>query len=195
MFKKLFIQSILFIFVLLVTVGTYYKYIKQENNINDQLSFDKELLKESDNLIKDISYESTDDKGRKYIIKSDYGEISKKNFEIIIMTNVNAMIILEDETIIFISADNAEYNNTSNNTLFDNDVNLKFLEHKLNSNNLNIFFEKNLLEAYGDLVYENSQIRMHADRLEIDLLSKNSKIYNLDDSNLIIKNLKSNGYN
>ena len=63
---------------MLVTVGTYYKYIKQENNINDQLSFDKELLKESDNLIKDISYESTDDKGRKYIIKSDYGEISKK---------------------------------------------------------------------------------------------------------------------
>ena len=189
MFKKLFIQSILFIFVLLVTVGTYYKYIKQENNINDQLSFDKELLKESDNLIKDISYESTDDKGRKYIIKSDYGEISKKNFEIIIMTNVNAMIILEDETIIFISADNAEYNNTSNNTLFDNDVNLKFLEHKLNSKNLNIFFEKNILEAYGDLVYENSDIKLNADRLDMNLISKNSKIYNLDDSNVVIETI------
>ena len=74
-------------------------------------------------------------------------------------------------------------------TLFDNNVKLKFLDHKLSSNKLNIFFEKNLLEAYGDLVYENSDFKLNADRLELDLISKNSKIYNLDDSNVVIETI------
>ena len=189
MFRKLFIQGILLIFIILITVVTYIKYIKQETQVNKGSSFDANLLKESDNLIKDISYESTDDKGRKYLIKSNYGRISKENFEIIIMTNVTAKIILVDKSIIFISSDNAEYNNISNNTSFDNNVKLKFLDHKLSSNKLNIFFEKNFLEAYGDLVYENSDIKLNADRLDMNLISKNSKIYNLDDSNVVIETI------
>lgn len=189
MFRKLFIQGILLIFIILITVVTYIKYIKQETQVNEGTSLNNNLLKESDNLIKDISYESTDDKGRKYLIKSDYGRISKENFEIIIMTNVTAKIILSDKSIIFISSDNAEYNNTSNNTSFDNNVKLKFLDHNLSSNKLNIFFEKNILEAYDDLVYENSDIKLNADRLDMNLISKNSKIYNLDDSNVVIETI------
>jgi lipopolysaccharide assembly outer membrane protein LptD (OstA) len=189
MFRKLFIQGILLIFIILVTVFTYIKYIKQETQVNEKTSFNPNLLKDSNNLIKDISYESTDDKGRKYLIESNYGRISKENFEIIIMTNVTAKIILVDKSIIFINSDNAEYNNKSNNTSFENNVKLEFLDHKLSSNKLNIFFEKNLLEAYGDLVYENSDIKLNAERLDMDLISKNSKVYNLDNSNVVIETI------
>ena len=55
------------------------------------------------------------------------------------------------------------------------------------------FFQKNLIEAFDDLTYKNSDIIMLADKIEIDLLTKKSKIYNFNNSNVIIKKKNLNG--
>ena len=72
---------------------------------------------------------------------------------------------------------------------------MKFLENHIFFENLNIFFNKNLIEAFNDLNYKNSDIIMLADKIEIDLLTKNSKIYNFNDNNIIIKNRNLDGNN
>ena len=72
---------------------------------------------------------------------------------------------------------------------------MNFLEHDIFCNNLNIFFKNNLLEAYNDLTYKNLDIIMMADKIEIDLLTKNSKIFNLDEGKVEIKKRILNGNN
>ena len=68
------------------------------------------------------------------------------------------------------------------------------MENEIFCNNLNIFFKNNLLEAYNDLTYKNSDIIMIADKIEIDLLNKNSKIFNFNEDKKI-KTKETNGNN
>ena len=50
------------------------------------------------------------------------------------------------------------------------------------SQNLDLSFAKNLATISNQVVYSNLETKMMADRLEIDLISKNSKIY-MNDTN------------
>ena len=50
-------------------------------------------------------------------------------------------------------------------------------EHIIRSQNLDLFFEKQIAQAMNNLVYENNTSRLRADKIEIDLITKNSKIF------------------
>ena len=195
MVKKIFIQLFLFLIVIFVSYWTYIKYLKTDEIVLNENVFDETLLKKKNNLIRNINYESKDLKGQKYIIKSAYGEISNENFEIILMSDVQAYVILDNSKRIKIKSDKAEYNNVNYNTKFKNNVVLNYDDHKLKSENIDIYFDKNLLEAYKNLVYENSDLIFFADKLEIDLITKNSKIYNFDETKIQIQSLNKNGNN
>ena len=54
---------------------------------------------------------------------------------------------------------------------------MTYQEHKINCDNLDLFFEKYIAEAMNNLIYENSTSRLKADKIEIDLITKNSKIF------------------
>ena len=142
-----------------------------------------------------ITYESIDREGRKYIITAETGNFKEEEPDLIYMTNVNAEILLLDNSVIYIDSLNAEYNTTDYDTKFYKEVKLKFLDHNIFCKNLNIFFKENLIEAFNDLNYKNSDIIMVADKVEIDLLTKNSKIYNFNENNIIIKNRSLDGNN
>ena len=102
------------------------------------------------------------------------------------MTVVSAKINLKNGNIIFLNSKNAIYNTVNNDTKFYNDVELRYLDHKINSNNLDISFQNNKLEAYNDLVYRNLDVNLIADKAEIDLLTQDSKIYMFDNSQVKI---------
>ena len=191
--KEILIQIFLIILVLMILVFIYQKYFKEE--LNDSVIINKnEIIKTEDNLI-NIEYESIDSEGRRYIITAETGNFKKEKSELIFMTNVNAKIFLLDGSIIYVSSLNAEYNTLVYNTKFYKEVKMRFLEHHIFCENLNIFFNKNLIEAFNNLNYKNLDIIMLADKIEIDLLTKNSKIYNFDENNIIIKNRILDGNN
>ncbi len=196
--KQILIQIFLSILVFIILAIVYQKYFKTELNkdtvINENTPKNKERNSEENNLI-NITYESVDRKGKKYIITAETGNFEEDEPDLIYMTNVNAKIILLDGSIIYINSLKAEYNSSSYDTKFSQNVELKSLEHIILCQNLNIFFQENLIEAFDDLTYKNSDIIMLADKIEIDLLTKNSKIYNFNNSNVIIKNKNSNGNN
>ena len=170
------------------------KNILKKTSISDT-SLIKEEEKNQPNSLENITYDSVDREGRKYIITAESGLFNEKEPDIIFMTNVNAKIILIDGSIIYIKSSNAEYNSLNYNTEFQKEVELKFLEHNVFCNNLNIFFQDNLLEAYNDLTYKNLDIIMLADKIEINLLTKNSKIFNFNESKVKIKKRNINGNN
>ena len=177
----------------MILIIIYQKYFKEE--LDESVVINKDEITKTENNLINIEYESIDNEGRRYIITAETGNFKEEKSELIFMTNVSAKIFLLDGSIIYVSSLNAEYNTLIYNTKFYKEVNMKFLENHIFCENLNIFFNKNLIEAFNDLNYKNSDIIMLADKIEIDLLTKNSKIYNFNENKIIIKNRNLNGNN
>jgi len=192
--KKIYIQFFLISLILLIIFVIYQKYFKESFKAKNIQKKD-EIIIEENNVINNITYESIDNKGRRYIIKSEAGTFDEKKPQLISMSNVNAKVTLLDKSIIYINSKEAEYNNITYDTKFYGDVDLEYLEHSMLCNNLNIFFKENLLEAFNDLTYKNSDIIMFADKIEMDLLTKNSKIFKFDENKVKIETRNSNGNN
>ena len=182
MSKKFFLQIILFSFIILIIGGTFY-YINKETKNNQELSnveTEKNQNKESkkkSSIIKNIKYTSVDSEGNKYEIIAKLGEVDLNNQEIINMQNVIAIIALKDSEIIKINSDFAKYNTKNYDTQFSENVLMTYDEHIIRSQNLDLFFEKQIAQAMNNLVYENNTSRLRADKIEIDLITKNSKIF------------------
>ena len=188
MLKKILIQIFLFILVIIILIFFYFKYIDKGNKTKKNSKEIVQLNIEKGNIITDINYESQDFEGRKYVINSQKGLVSKNNPNIIEMELVNASITLIDGTIITIVSDHAVYDNIKFDTKFKDNIEVKYLDHVIKSNDLIISFERNQLEAYNNLTYENLDLIMFADKIIFDFKSKKTKIFNFDDSNVKIQN-------
>ena len=177
---KILIQLLLFT-ILVSTAVTYYNFYKgnktntnvNEMSNNNEISIDKSFS----NLITNISYVSTDDLGNEFMIKSKIGKISIDNPNIVYMTNVNAIISLINSDPIIINSNYAKYNKVNYETNFKENILLTYQTHRITSQNLDLSFENNLATIYNKIVYDNNDIRLSADILEIDLITKNSRIF------------------
>ena len=191
MLKKILIQIFLITVIIIISILFYLKYIDkgdQTNKVDEMKDEIVGLENTKGNLINDISYKSQDFEGRKYLIKSQKGIVSKDNPNIIEMEMVNAKITLIDGTSITIVSDYAVYDNVNFDTKFSKNIEVKHLEHIIKSDDLVLSFERNELEAFNNLTYENLDLIMFADKIIFDLKSKNTKIFNFDDSNIKVQN-------
>ena len=183
-------QVVLISLALLISGIFYLKYFYKKDYIESsqpEKIFDKEKKDLSEgNTIKEISYESFDNNGNIYTIKSDFGKFNKEKKDEILMTNVSAQIKFTNNTFIYLFSKYAKYNPTNSDTKFYDNVELKYLDHKINSNNIDIFFTESKLEAYSNLVYKNLNTKLKADKVELDLITKNSKIFMFDNSTVKI---------
>ena len=177
---KILIQLLLFIILVSTAVTYYYFYKGNKTNVdvnkinnNDEIS----ISKNSSNLIKNISYASTDNLGNKFTIKSKMGEINIDSPNIVYMSNVEAIINLINSDPILIRSNYAKYNKINYETNFKENILLTYQTHRITSQNLDLSFENNLATIYNKIVYDNNDIRLSADILEIDLITKNSRIF------------------
>ena len=177
---KILIQLLLFI-ILVSTAATYYYFYKNNKtnsdinkiNNNNEIS----IKKNSSNLIENINYASTDNLGNKFVIKSKTGEINIDNPNIVYKTNVEAIINLINSDPVIIKSNYAKYNKINYETNFKEDILLTYQAHRITSQNLDLSFENNLATIYNKIVYDNNNVKISADILEIDLITKNSKIF------------------
>ena len=177
---KILIQLLLFIILVSTAVTYYYFYKDNKTNANvNKINNNNEISinKNSSNLIKNIYYVSTDNLGNKFIIKSKTGEINIVNPDIVYMTNVEAIINLINSDPIIINSNYAKYNKINYETNFKEDILLTYQAHRITSQNLDLSFENNLATIYNKIVYDNNNVKISADILEIDLITKNSKIF------------------
>ena len=175
---KILIQLLLFA-ILVSTAATYYYFYNNKTNANvNKINNNKiSINKNSSNLIKNISYASTDSLGNNFIIKSETGEINIDSPNMVYMTNVEAIINLINSDPIIIKSNYAKYNKINYETNFKEDILLTYQAHRITSQNLDLSFENNLATIYNKIVYDNNDIRLSADILEIDLITKNSRIF------------------
>ena len=107
------------------------------------------------------------------------------------MSGVKATIILSNSNIITILSDVAIFNNKNFETKFSKNVKFDYLTHHLEAENLDLLFDTKLIEIKNKVIYKNLDTEMAVDRIIIDLVTKNSKIF-MNDSSKKIKILKNN---
>ena len=92
------------------------------------------------------------------------------------MKNVNAKINFINAEPINITAGFATYNTKNYNTYFSKNINISYVENEIECEKLDLLFSNNLALLYDNIIYTNLKTKLFADRLEIDLITKNSKI-------------------
>ena len=193
MWKKISIQAILFILAIVLIFFTYDVYFKsdelvkvnkieeskQEVLVNPQDTKIKKNV-EASNLVKDLNYISKDTVGNEYRINSKYSELNLESINIINMRDVSAKITMLNKEPLFVTSKFAIYNNKNYETTFLDNVEIKYLESIINSEKFEISIKDNFAKVSKQVIYENPSIKLNADIIEIDLITKNSKIFMID---------------
>jgi len=177
--KKTAVQLSLVLIIILIFLTIFLKYFNQKTEVKKKKFTDEkisELSKENSNTINNINYSSKDNVGNTYTINAITGKINSDNPDIILLKNVEAKISIVGSEDVIIYSDFAEYNSKNYDTNFYKNIKVEYTEHKINCEYLDLLFKENLAILYEDIVYKNSQIKLLADRLEIDLITKNSKL-------------------
>ena len=182
MYKKILIQLSLLVLLFGIIITVFFVYFDDKKEVNDEKSISTEIVqseisKDTGTLIQDISYSFSDVSGNHYELFSDLGEIDINNSDKIFMTNVNAKIYLKNSSPITITSKYAFYSKKNHETNFFESVVLKHTIHKATSENLDISFTDNIASMYNNIIYKKPGTKLNADRLEIDLITKNTKIF------------------
>ena len=202
--KKTLLQLSLFIILLLSSYLFYQEYFKnidkieitekeqnEKININEKNDLNKKKnqvsdvslkeknknSEESSNILKNIKYVSKDESGVIYEIFAEEGKIETDSENLTSMKNVKARIILTDNSIIKIKSNYAIYNRNNYNTNFSGKIKINYLFHNITCEKMDILFDKELAALYENIIYINKKTILKADRMEIDLQTKNSKIF------------------
>ncbi len=195
-------KSLIQIFLLITLVFFTYFVFKLYYNTNDQL-IKKDISKvenlddEKQSLIKDIKYTSNNNNGDFYEILADYGEASNEDPELMFLSNVKANIIFKDKNKenVKLTSDYANFNTRTFETTFMNKVKITRKDEIITGNELYLVLDKdpanetkeeNLLRMSKNVFYKKPGYTLKADILEIDLISKNSKIYMNEDNKKVI---------
>ena len=196
MVRKIYIQLVLVFIFFTISLFLFLKYFKETNLEKNTKVNITQTFNSGESLIEELKYLSTDKEGNEYKIEAKKGNIDKDNPDIIYLENVDAVILLENCDIILIKSKFAKYNTKNFDTLFNNSVSLDYGEHGLKSEFLNLSFENNLVSIYDNVRYLSGISSLRADRAEIDILNKNTKIF-MENSNkkVQINNLSKNGNN
>ena len=178
--KKIIIQLILFFILLLLISFFYFKYFfktEQKNSQLQEVNSSLNIDKNSSNSIENIEYISKDNLGNEYIIKAQYGKIPNENGNLILMRNVNAQITSKNHEKISISSSSATYNIINYDTNFKDEIIIEYSEHNITCDRLDLLFNDHKIKLYDNISYNNLNTDILADIIEINLLTKDSKIY------------------
>ena len=208
MWKKISIQLILLSIVFFSIFYVYKFYFKTKDNIkinqsdivqnkssddinNNKSNFDIDDKTNADvdnqnNLIKNLSYFSKDNLGTEYIIESKYSELNLDNVDVISMENVSAKIIMVNSDPIYITSNFAKYNNENYETTFTDNVLIVYLDNKIRCEKFHISIKNNFANVTDNVIYENPKGKLIADTIEIDLITKNSKIFMIDENKKVM---------
>ena len=197
--RKTYVQISIIFLIIFIMIYIYVDYFRNSNkNIVEVNELDPKLniVKGTEDLITEMSYFSEDNKGNTYEIKSEYGVINPDNSNLILMDKVNAIIYLVDGEKILINSEKAQYNDNNNDTIFKGSVEMIYIDHKINSENMDLSFNDKTVILYDNVRYNSSISNITADRIFVDLLNKNTKIQmNDDNSNILVRSIINSGNN
>ena len=193
MSRKIFSQILLLIITFLIIYlffDFYFLKKKIKNTSANIIMNNNSTVEDESNYIHNIEYISQDSRGNKFIIKSKTGKLDENNIGTILLSSVTAEIRSANTSSIFIYSDKAIYNNSNYDTNFYHNVVLDYEDNTITSDKLDLMFSEDQIVSYDDVFYTNLKTTLNADKVIVDLITKNSKILMYNKKNKI--NITSN---
>jgi hypothetical protein len=157
-------------------VSTIEKVISDEDSYNS-------------NIMENVSYSSKDAKGNEYTVSASQGEIDYDMTNVIYLTDVEAFIKLTNLNDVTITSDYGKYNSNNFDTIFSKNVIINYLENKIIGEYLDFSMQRNSMIISRNVIYTNLENILKADVIEIDITTKDTKIFMFQDNKKV--NIKS----
>jgi Organic solvent tolerance protein OstA len=165
---------IILCFIILIVINSKILKKKDTSLIKPQ-KLENEVY--SSNKIKDVKYATKDSDGNEYIIIATEGEIDYSNANIIYLTDIKAIIKLVNSDDILITSDYGKYNSGNFDTIFSKNVIINYLNNEITGEYLDFSLERNSMLMSKKVVYTNLENILKADALEMNLKTKDTKIF------------------
>ena len=182
--KKVFQYSLL-ILLFFVSFLFYQNYFANNSeksksdkskNLDVEKNWEPNQKQSEKNLIENLKYVSEDLLGNTYTVTAQSATLKEREINEVELFEVNAEISKKDQEVIYIYSKTAKYNKINNNTVFKEEVSVKYGEQTIESKILKLNFKDNLIEILDNVYYINKDTKINADKVEIDLLYKKLKI-------------------
>lgn len=177
--KKL--AKIVLALIILTTLILMYSSIFKKEKIKKEVS-KEEGVPYNSNIIENVNYSSKDAKGNEYIIDASQGEIDYSNSNVIYLTNVKAIIKLNNSKQINITSNYGKYNTNNFDTIFSKNVIVNYLENQITAEYLDFSMQRNSLIISRNVVYTNLENILIADVVEMNVETKDTKIFMFDNN-------------
>lgn len=192
--KKIFIQIILLLISsLLITFVVKQYFIIEDNSMKIEPE-KKDKSNEDQNILKNIKYKNTKDNGDIFEIFAKKGQINVKSTNEIFLIDVESLIKNNEDKILKITSKFADFNTETYETKFKEKVSIiNEKEEKITGDELYLVYgnkDENLENKLnkpqnkailsGNIKIENLKYQIIADVIEIDLITRNTKVYMLE---------------
>lgn len=182
-------KKILIFFLIFIFAFTFFIYLNLAKKSHNKIQKTENEKVYTSNIIKDIEYKTKDLDGNEYIVRALKGEIDYSDPNTIYLTDVKSLIKLKNEENISILSDYGKYNSENFETIFSRNVNMKYLENTVKSEYLDFSLKKNLMIISKNVIYKNPNTILKADVLELNIKTKDTKIF-MHDSTKKVKILR-----
>ena len=183
MTNSLVIKILLGISAIILVIFFYSKLLNKKEKISlaEQTIVEEPTITEdvdtTTNVIKDVSYISKDTRGNDYILNAYEGQIDLSNNKIIFLTRVKATVNMVDGEFITIQSDFGKYNIDNYDTIFSKNVIIDYADNQTRGDYVDFSLERNSLIISKNVTYSNQNSSLKADAVEIDIKTKNAKIF------------------
>ena len=192
--RKTIIQLVIISILILISILMYKFYYNQDLQddikINESSISKDKIDNEGQNLIKDIKYTSNNNQGDIFEIIADYGETSLVDPNLMFLTNVTGNIFFKEKDNIILNSDFAGFNTKTFETTFIKNVKIIRGDQTITGNELYLVLEQNekviednpdidqnLIRISYNVLFKSPGYTLKADVIEIDLITKNMKIF------------------
>ena len=178
--KNRVIQFFLVIAIIILFFTTYYPGNKDkiiDANKNSSTENASKLTEEISNIIEDVNYAGSNNKGTFFELNAAIAEIKHDEPNLSRLQDVFVVIRLRNLRTIHVQSDKAVFNRISNDCEFFGNVKITEQDNIITSDNLDFYNSKNFLQAYNNVKYSGMKGALIADKVDVDLLKNEANIF------------------
>ena len=144
-----------------------------------------QLTKEISNIIENVEYVGSNNKGTFFELNAAIAEIKYDKPNISHLQDVFVVIKLSNLRTINIRSDKAVFNKISNDCEFFGNVEITEQDDIITSDNLDLYMSKNLITVYNHVQYNGIKGFLIADKMDIDMLKNEANIFMFNKKNKV----------